>query len=61
MKPLYTDCANCGTCDHSDPCPCACHERAKKDAARLRRNAGAKERADARRLLGLKRTTWGWE
>jgi hypothetical protein len=36
-------------------------KQTKKDAARKRRNAGAKARSDARRLLGLKRTAWGWE
>ena len=25
--PSYTDCRNCGTCDHTDyACPCACHD-----------------------------------
>lgn len=26
FQPDYTDCPNCGTCDHNDyDCPCACH------------------------------------
>ena len=28
-QPLYTDCDNCGTADHTDrlSCPCACHSK----------------------------------
>ena len=26
MQPVYSDCRNCGSCDHEGyDCPCACH------------------------------------
>lgn len=26
-QPIYVECCNCGTCDHSEyDCPCDCHE-----------------------------------
>lgn len=26
MQPVYTDCRNCGSCDHEGyECPCGCH------------------------------------
>jgi hypothetical protein len=28
-QPTYTDCTNCGGCDHTDyACPCGCHDQA---------------------------------
>ncbi len=38
-----------------------CIKAVKAEAARLRRNRSARERADVMRSLGMKRTPYGWE
>jgi hypothetical protein len=39
----------------------AAEQKAKNEAARIKRNLSARGRADALRSLGLKRTPYGWE